>query len=483
MRLDAPFSRFDGWANVLTGIGHETYDKRLGASWIAGEITYETAEALWRGGDMEARIVELIPSEMLREGFALNIADDAHGKEISEAVMARLDELDANNKLIGGLQRERAYGGGAVLMSVDDGAASPAEPLDLARVRSVRGLNLLDPRDLWASSWYSDPWEPRYGEPERYRLQAATPMGGSAAAVDVHESRLIVFPGPCVSVTRRVGLGGWGDSVFLRTQEALRDFSQAYAGVAILLQDVSQATLKIEGLAQLIATNGVEAVRARLRALELSRSVARLALLDATEQFERVATPLAGVPDLLDRFCLRLAAAADMPVSLLMGREPAGLNATGESDIRGFYDRVRARQGTHLRPRLNRLIQVLLSERDGATKGREPEKWEVEFKPLRQQSANEIAAYRKLVAEVDWGNITAGIVTPEEVAISRYGGDAYSPEMTIDVEAREQMKAEREATPPPRFDPQTGAPVDPMTGQPMAPVATTAPEVNSPAAE
>ncbi len=39
-----------------------------------------------------------------------------------------------------------------------------------------------------------------------------------------------------------------------------------------------------------------------------------------------------------------------MPVTILMGQSPAGMNATGESDFRWHYDRIKSRQTLHIAP-------------------------------------------------------------------------------------------------------------------------------------
>ena len=49
----------------------------------------------------------------------------------------------------------------------------------------------------------------------------------------------------------------------------------------------------------------------------------------------------------------------------------------------------------------------------------------------------ETAAYRKTIAETDQIYISNGVLDPAEVAASRFGGDMYSPETVIDLEARE----------------------------------------------
>ena len=48
-----------------------------------------------------------------------------------------------------------------------------------------------------------------------------------------------------------------------------------------------------------------------------------------------------------------------MPVTRLLGQSPAGLNSTGESDLRNFYDMIAARQESQLKPQLSRVDEVL----------------------------------------------------------------------------------------------------------------------------
>jgi phage-related protein (TIGR01555 family) len=118
---------------------------------------------------------------------------------------------------------------------------------------------------------------------------------------------------------------------------------------------------------------------------------------------------------------LRLAAAARLPVSLLMGQAPAGMNATGESDIRFFYDQVRAEQEA-LKPKLERLIKII-SANDNA-------KVSIEFPALWQMTDREKAELRRMEAETDRIYLQEGVLLPEEVAIKRFSGGEYAIDLT-----------------------------------------------------
>jgi phage-related protein (TIGR01555 family) len=336
------------------------------------------------------------------------------------------------------------------LIGADDGQEDLSKPLNEDAVTTIRHLTAFTggwDGELVAWSYYRDPTQPKYGRPEIYMLRnvgvpASAGMGVGEAAKSapnrsitwVHESRLIVFSGPAVSRESRIQMRGWGDPVFTRIDQVLSHYDQTWGGVANLMTDFSQGVLKVGGLLESMGGNNKNPTRnlsARALALNMSRSISRVMLVDADkEDFKR---------DILQQFALRLAAAADMPVALLMGQAPAGLNATGASDIRFFYDRVAAKQRNRLLPQLNRLVRLVFKSKEGPTAGTEPDKWNITFRSLYQLSELEKATLRKTVAETDAIYISNQVLTPEEVAASTFGGSEWSMERTIDMQAREEM--------------------------------------------
>lgn len=436
-----PADRADTWQSALTGLGLAAYDKRRSTTFAADGITINTSREIWRGDDLGARIVETWPSEMLRQGWDLRISDE-NAKDLAEQATARLAELGAEKALWDALTYERGLGGGAILLGVNDGAADLSQPLNLTRIRSLDWLTALEPDELTPWRYYANPRAPKFGQPATYQLQPRLPGlayegAESPALVEIHESRLIIFPG--IRVTKQVqqsATNGWGDSVFTRVLQVLSDFNVSWGAAGILVADFAQAVFKIKGLADLFAMDKDEIVRARMQAVELSRSTARAILIDAEEDFDRKQTPVNGLPELLQMFSTRLAAAADMPLTLLMGQSPGGLNATGESDIRFFYDRVKAKQNIVLRPAIEKLAQIVM-----LSMGKEPEDWSIEFRPLWQPTEAEQATARFTQAQTDAIYISNGVLSPEEVAASRFGGDGYSFDTIVDFAAREELEA------------------------------------------
>lgn len=440
-----PTVRLDGWANVFSGLGTER-DRRDGAFVLDKRFTPEQLETAYRNSDMLARIVDEPPAEMLRAGWTLGIEGDT--TDAAGWLHARADELDIDSKLQETLSWARLFGGAALVLGVDDGRDA-SDPVDEENVRGIEFANVLTGPELHPASWYGDPSQPKYGEVEVYQIQQrASIPGKSPVRAHVHASRLVAFDGVRVTPRQRVINHGWGDSVVQRTWEVLRDFESAWGGAGHLLTDFAQGVFAIKGLSEALAAGQENLVKGRLEALEMSRSIVRAIAIDAEgESFERKATPVTGLDVLLEKFSLRLAAAADMPVSRLMGQSPGGLANSDDGQTRWWYDRIAAKQNKELRPRLNYLIKLLLLSHDSPTRGIEPDAWTVSFSPLWQLSELQQAELRNKQAQTDQIYWQIGSLDPAEIRNSRFGGDVYSIETQLDASLDEPEAAPTEETP------------------------------------
>ncbi len=443
-------ARSDGWENVFTGHGSADRDKRRGTQVSVLALSWQDCEALYRGDDMAAKIAEEPAREATRRWFDIQIQDD---KDTAEALERQQRALRVPQRFREAMTKARAYGGAGIVMGLDDGVSDPALPVNEKAIKGIRFLTVFDAFELAPRSWYADPFADKYGQPETYWVQAqgygAQAYAKNVSTVVVHESRVLRFEG--VKVSRRLDgrNRGWGDSCFVRVIETLSDFGLAWGGAGHLLADFSQAVIQIRGLTELIASGREDVVRKRLEAIEMGRSTVRAAVLDAGsgepgdagESFERKATPLSGYPEMLDRFMTRLAAAADMPVSRLFGVAPSGLNASDKTGETWWTERVEGLQQEILLEPAERFTRLQMLAKEGPAKGKEPEAWSIAFRPLRQLDPLSEAQRRLAIAQADAAYASAGILTPEEIAVSRFGGDAFSPETTLDTEARERMAA------------------------------------------
>lgn len=548
----------DGYQNRLTGIGDPSRDKTYGGRWNGPEfynqfLTGWEMQERWRGSDLGARIVEEIPREMTRRGWTITIQPDEEkrksGRTDSRRTRGLYDDLppgmgeqpappsptkapgavaqsqhvpgalpevsDDNTALIEaltdeqerlGLGRalyeaacyERNYGGGGILIGVDDGEPNLTVPLDLKKVRRITHLTAF--RGGWDGeligwSYYCDPRDPKFGRPRTYQLrnlgvtvalptpgeppQQAQAGGKTGALITyVHESRLLLFPGETVSHWARVQMRGWGDSIWMRVNQILSQYDQSWNGIAILLSELGLPILSMENFSQMMAAEddkGLAQLQGRATAMAMSMSIARTRIIDSKEKLERIKLDLGGVADTLREFALRLAAAADMPASRLLNQGKGGLGDTGKGDQDIFYDQIQGRQTKQILPVLRKFIALQFAASEGVCAGKPPPKrWAVEMVPLLQMSDKDRADYRYKIAQTDEIYMNKGAVNPEEVASTRYGGSAYNDgPIVLDLEGREALaKQEQEAAPEPQEPPPTPPdrqPPGPVNGPPAAP--------------
>lgn len=437
--------RFDGWWNAATGVGGQNGRGMMSFGVLEGEyLGLQDVEALYNFDGIAARVVDSVPRHSLRQGFTVSTGDS----DEETALLAALDDLGAVEMLRRAWTWGRLFGGGAIYIGADDGNA-PDEPLDEASLRRVSWLSDVDRRDLYPVDYDNDPDSPRFGQPVTYQMNR---MGGArAVTMLVHHTRLIRFEGVTPTRRRRLQLLGWGDSVLQRCYQELMQARGAFAASGDLVQQSSQGVLKMRGLMDMMASDNDDLVKRRLSLMDRSRSVARSILLDADgEDFGRVdAGSLSGVADIMDRMVNLLASVTDIPVTVLMGQAPAGLNATGDSDIRNWYDALQSEREATLRPRIHRIVRLLMLSREGPTGGAEPDGWRVVLPPLWQSTPAEEADLRAKQAQVDQVYLATQVLTPEEVALSRFRAEGYSTDTSIDLDVRKAMvEADRSAQAP-----------------------------------
>jgi phage-related protein (TIGR01555 family) len=316
-----------------------------------------------------------------------------------------------------------------------------ATPLNETGIRTLDHINVINKRYALPQSWYTDPSNKKFGKPETYMI---TPTGTGAEVTAttsiVHETRLIRFDGLRASSYYRQRNNGWGLSLLQRMNQILQDYGMSFQGLAHLLSDANQGVFKMRGLIDALAAQETSLVQARMQLLDMSRSDVRAMVLDSEgEEFTRQNFNWSGIKDPFSIMMLRLSSAARIPVTVLMGQSPAGMDATGESDIRWFYDQTDSHREKYYDPKLKQLIRLITLSREGPTGGKELENYTIYWPSLWQPTEKEQAEIYKTNAEGDQIYMDGGVLIPSEVALSRFTPDGYSTEITIDTKTREDM--------------------------------------------
>jgi phage-related protein (TIGR01555 family) len=104
---------------------------------------------------------------------------------------------------------------------------------------------------------------------------------------------------------------------------------------------------------------------------------------------------------------LDIAGAAEIPVTRLFGRSPAGMNATGESDLQNYYDMITERQESDLGPIIEKLIPIMCMSLYGAI----PDDIDYEFNPIVETPEEDKAELASKMSAVVIDTYNAGLIS------------------------------------------------------------------------
>lgn len=377
----------DGYANVFSSTGTRADRSTFTRISSPAYIDQVTASFLYLGGGIGRRLIDMPVEEMTRAGVEFDGMDEA----LEQSLYAEFDDLDVMKHVADALRWADVFGGSMIVMGLNDGNQLDM-PLNEDGIKSVEFLRVYDRWQTSVGRRYTDPMNPGYGKPELYLISPHT--GG--APYQVHESRVLIFDGDPVPDLQRQQQDGWGASKYQACNDALTRFGTSHQWANSLLERAQQAVHGIPELANILRTAGGESqVQKRVDVVDMVRGILNTIVIDSQETYDLKATSFSQIPDILDRFAEALSAITGIPMYLLIGRSPGGLNATGASNEEAWYARVGAMQNDRLRKPLNRLVQLILLSLSGDTGG----DWKLCFKPLKVPSDKEKAEIEKLEAD------------------------------------------------------------------------------------
>ncbi len=231
----------------------------------------------------------------------------------------------------------------------------------------------------------------------------------SQGIVNVHYSRVIRMIGIQLPYFQAITEMMWGESVVERLWDRLVAFDNVTMSAASLVDVANLRMVGIEGLREILAAGGpaqaaLESQFDMMRQLQVNNG---LTLLDKEDNFASTAYSFGGLSDMILQFAQQLAGSSGIPLIRLLSQSPAGLNATGDSDIRLYYDKINAQQEATLRTGWHLILQVLWRSVYGKDA---PKDLEFSFVPLWQMSALDKATIAKSNTETIIGAFEANLI-------------------------------------------------------------------------
>jgi len=150
--VDKLIRKVDGWNNIQTGLGRANKDKRLAAVPEFLMMDQLTAESVYRGDDLGAKIVDKVVYEMLRECFKVKVKENP---EWENWIREKFQKFGVHKKLCSTNKWARLYGGAGIVMGINDGQNDPLKPLSETSIKSVDYMTNPCSRTTQASRTFS----------------------------------------------------------------------------------------------------------------------------------------------------------------------------------------------------------------------------------------------------------------------------------------------------------------------------------------
>lgn len=313
-------------------------------------------EAMYRSSWVVGQVVDVVAEDMTREGITLRGMDSP---EDVEEINQELDRLEIWDNLSDTIKWSRLYGGAIAVMLIDGQNVSTPLNVNTVGKDQFKGLLVLD-------RWMVLPdlqdlvteYGPDYGKPKFYDV-----ITDSVGLCNqrIHYSRVIRMDGINLPYWQSIAENLWGQSVIERLEDRLTIFDSATLGAGQLVYKAHLRTYKVKGLRDIIATGGraFEGLVKQIEHIRLWQSNEGMTLMDAEDSFEAHQYGFTGLDNILLQFGQQISGATQIPLVRLFGQSPAGLNATGESDLANYYDNINQQQERRMRTPLHTLLAVV----------------------------------------------------------------------------------------------------------------------------
>ena len=370
------------------------------------------------------RPAEILAQEMTRRWIRFVATGDEDKTEKLGKIKAEFERLNVQDLFRQAAEKEGFFGRSHLF--IDTGSRDPREnafQLSASRRKIAQGtrisLKLIEPMWTYPDAYNStDPLRPDFYKPTSWFV-----MGKR-----VHASRLLTFVSRDVPDLLKPGYSFGGISLSQIAKPYIDNWLRTRQSVSDVIHSFSVNVLKTN-MASVLTGGGLENLKRRARLFNRSRDNHGLFLIDKdAEDFANVSMPLSGLDHLQAQAQEHMSAVVGIPLIVLLGITPTGLNASSDGELARFEAWTEAQQKTIFGPLLNKLLDIVQISLFG----------EIDtgigylFEPLRVLSDVEKATVRKTEADTDGVLIDKGVISPHESRV-RVAADEDSPYHGLDL--------------------------------------------------
>ena len=362
-------------------------------------------------------IVETYAREMTRQWIKLTTTgDEDKSEKIAELTKALEAKYHVRDVIRMALETDGYYGRAHIYVDIGDDSAQEVGTILIRKAvklkNRLKGFKIVEP--LWT-------YPAEYNAIDPLSRDFYRPTSWYVNGKRVHATRLLTMVARDVPNALKPAYSFGGISLTQMARPYVDNWLRSRQSVSDLLHSYSKDVLKTN-MSGILNDGAADSYLARAALYNNTRDNRGLIMLDKTdEDFVNVSTPLSTVDKILAQSQEQMASVAQIPLIILLGITPTGLNASAESELDVWARRIRAEQEKEIRPRLQEMIEII----QVAEFGEIDPSIGFEFVPLREMSELDEATIRKTEADTDAVYIQAGVLDPED-ARNRIANDEKS---------------------------------------------------------
>jgi phage-related protein (TIGR01555 family) len=355
---------YDAFANAAARTGFGTSSLMEATEYPLVRLTrnYQLMQSLYRSHWIVRRIIDTIPEDCCKNWYTIK-------SQISPDLLDRFRKTERKTntkaKIMEAMKWGRLYGGAAAIILIEGHEDILDQPLDYETIMPGSYCGLLV-RDRWSGitpgpTLVQNPRDIEYGLPDTYRVTT-----NDGDVFTVHHSRVIRFIGRDVPFWEKQAEVMWGVSEIEHIYDELRKRDNTSWNIANLIFRAYLITLKMKDLDQILAAGDERSQQDLYNVVQAQNwlmSNQGMLALGADDSLDSKAYSFAGLSEVYEEFMMDISGAAEIPATKLFGRSPAGMNATGDSDLQIYYDSISQKQEANLAPAIDKLLPIMaLSE-------------------------------------------------------------------------------------------------------------------------
>ena len=346
--MNMAFDSAGGFNAIYESLTQHAYD--LGQYPITSFVGYGVLQQIAQQGLIRA-CIQTVSDDLSRKWIKIDGCEDPEKKEILENELKKLHIKDLFHKAV----TTTGYMGGAFVF-IDTGEDDLTLPLaindlsaelkDGARVKFV----VVDPVNVSPIEYNCiDPLRDDYMRPRMWQVLGKR----------VHASRLLTFVENQPPMLLKPNYNFLGIPQAQILWDYVMHFNQTRASTARLLEKISLLVVQTDMDAVLSDEHGIELFDAKMEFLERYRNNDSVFVCDKeSEGVMNVQTTIAGCTDVVRQALELIACINRTPAVKLLGISPSGFNATGESDLKNYYDYIASKQELY-REQIQTIINVI----------------------------------------------------------------------------------------------------------------------------